>query len=129
MPSHFILLYPLSPPRCPCPPRPAPHVCLTCFHHILLYNNPSLLLRDTPAKCKVRPRALCADRADYVQLVIRLRDLGMICFKDNVKVVNGVFAVEKDADWLRLIIDARPANCVFTEPDSVQLPGPDLLAQ
>jgi hypothetical protein len=98
-------------------------------HLAQLYNSPQLLLRDTPAKCKVRPRANCVDRSDYVDLVCRLRDRGMLCFKDSVKVVNGVFAVEKDADWLRLIIDARPANCVFTEPDSVQLPGPDLLSQ
>jgi hypothetical protein len=98
-------------------------------HIAQLYSNPNLVLRDLPARCKVRPRALCVDRTDYVQLITRLRDRGMICFKDTVKVVNGVFAVEKDADSLRLIIDARPANCIFTEPDSVQLPGPDLLAQ
>jgi hypothetical protein len=55
--------------------------------------------------------------------------LGMVCFKTSVNVVNGVFAVRKDADSLRLIIDARRANCVFAEPDHVDLPTPDLLAR
>lgn len=94
-----------------------------------LYSDPALLLRPVPARCKARPGVLCDSRAEYVQLIRRMAALGMVCFKTSVNVVNGVFAVRKDADSLRLIIDARRANCVFAEPDHVDLPTPDLLAR
>lgn len=94
------------------------------------YSSSELLLRPTPARCKSRPAPFCASRHEYVQLVRRLHDLGMVSFESSVHVVNGVFAVPKDGgDSLRLIIDARPANAVFEEPDPVLLPTPDLLAQ
>ena len=94
-----------------------------------LYTNPQLLLRDTPARCKARPGVLCDSRQEYLQLIQRLLGLGMVCLKPSVRVVNGIFAVPKDQDSQRLIIDARRANAVFAEPDHVELPTPDLLAR
>jgi hypothetical protein len=94
-----------------------------------LYSNPASLLRPTPLRSRVRPAAFCASRSDYISLIRRLLHLGMVCLKHDVLVVNGVFAVEKDADTLRLIIDARPANAVFNDPPTAKLPTPDLFAQ
>ena len=53
----------------------------------------------------------------------------MIEFTDRPRVVCGVFAVPKDSSSDRFIIDARPANCVFSEPNPVVLPTPDLLSK
>jgi hypothetical protein len=53
----------------------------------------------------------------------------MLVFKHQVLVVNGVFAVVKDANSLRLIIDAQPANAYFIEPPHTELPTPDLFAR
>ena len=98
-------------------------------HLASLYSSPDLLLRPVPARVKARPGVLCDSRSEYLQLIHRLSGLGMVSFKASVHVVNGVFAVRKDADTLRLIIDARRANAVFAEPDHVELPTPDLLAR
>jgi hypothetical protein len=53
----------------------------------------------------------------------------MVSFTAKPKSVCGVFAVPKDKDADRLIIDARPTNRLFVEPAKVKLPTPDLLAQ
>lgn len=93
------------------------------------YSSPDLLLRPVPARCKSRARAFCASRQEYVDLIRRLLHLDMVRLESSVHVVNGLFAVPKDKDSLRLIIDARPTNAIFDEPPAVQLPTPDLLAQ
>jgi len=92
------------------------------------YSNPTSLLRPTPTRSRVRPSALCASRPEYVALIQRLLALGMVCLRSQVVVVNGVFAVAKDDDRLRLIIDARPANSFFIDPPPIALPTPDLFA-
>lgn len=94
-----------------------------------LYSSPNLLLRPTHEVKKVRKAVLLASPSEYVQLIQRLYDLGMIEFTQNPKVINGVFGVPKDGDSIRLIIDARPANAVFIDPPAVRLPTPDLLSQ
>lgn len=93
------------------------------------YSSPELLLRPTPARCKSRASVFCESRQEYIDLIFRLQQLDMIRFETSVFVVNGLFAVPKDQDSLRLIIDARPANAVFGEPAQVHLPTPDLLSQ
>jgi hypothetical protein len=93
------------------------------------YSTPDLLLRPVPARCKARARAFCASRQEYIDLIRRLLQLDMVRLETSVHVVNGLFAVPKDQDSLRLIIDARPTNAIFAEPSAVQLPTPDLLAQ
>ncbi len=64
-----------------------------------------------------------------MKLVRRLLSLGMVEFTTALAVVCGVFAVPKDQNTDRLIIYARPANTLFSVPDPVRLPTPDLLAR
>lgn len=73
---------------------------------------------------------LHASKTEYAALVKRLLAAGMVdVSKDKPAVVNGVFAVAKDGDAQRLIIDARPANRLFKRPDKVSLPSPENLAR
>lgn len=75
-----------------------------------------------------RPR-VAGSRAEYIRLVGRMVKLGMLSFTATPKAVNGVFAVGKDADSDRLIIDAQPANRLFVDSPHVDLPGPSHLVQ
>ncbi len=87
------------------------------------------LLLPAEARPKAPRTKLCASPSEWVKLVRRLLALGMVDFTTQPAVVCGVFAVPKSADSDRLIIDARPANTHFAEPEPVQLPTPDLLAK
>src|SRR5690349_11459830 len=62
-------------------------------HLASVYSDPQLLLRPTPARCKAQPRCLFADREEYVALVRRLTELGMVTLRTSAKVVNGLFTV------------------------------------
>jgi hypothetical protein len=53
----------------------------------------------------------------------------MLSFTSAPLAVNGVFAVGKDADSDRLIIDAQPANRLFVDSPHVSLPNPSHLVQ
>jgi len=53
----------------------------------------------------------------------------MIAFTTSPRCINGLFAVPKDADTDRLIIDARPCNALFVDPEPVQLPSPELVTR
>jgi acetolactate synthase regulatory subunit len=75
-----------------------------------------------------RPR-VAGSRTEYVRLVSRMAALGMLGFTSAPKAVNGVFAVGKDAQSDRLIIDAQPANRRFVDSPHVALPGPSHLVQ
>jgi len=75
-----------------------------------------------------RPR-IAGSRAEYVQLVRRMHAVGMLSFTSTPLAVNGVFAVGKDADTDRLIIDAQPANRLFVDSPHVALPNPSHLVQ
>ena len=75
-----------------------------------------------------KPR-VAGSRSEYLRLVKRMNDLGMLSFTAAPKAVNGVFAVAKDADADRLIIDAQPANRLFVDSPHVALPGPSHLVQ
>ena len=75
-----------------------------------------------------RPR-IAGSRAEYVQLVRRMHAVGMLSFTSTPLAVNGVFAVGKDADSDRLIIDAQPANRLFVDSPHVSLPNPSHLVQ
>jgi hypothetical protein len=95
----------------------------------LQYSTPHSLIRP-PHERQRSPRVmLSASPSEYVALITRMYSIGMIDFVLKPEVVNGVFAVEKDGDKQRLIIDARPANNVFIDPPKVSLPTPDLLSQ
>jgi len=95
------------------------------------YSSPTEMLRpDAEAiKLKMSRAKVQASRSEYVALIKRMMALGMLSFTATPQCVNGVFGVAKDEDKIRLIIDARPANSLFVEPDHVDLPSPDLIAQ
>jgi hypothetical protein len=67
--------------------------------------------------------------SEYVKLIKRLLAVGMVSLTTHPKVINGVFAVPKDAEEDRLIIDAVFANAWFATPAKVQLPDPSHLAK
>ncbi len=77
----------------------------------------------------LKPPRVAGSRAEYVKLVGRLLNQGMVAFTNRPKAVNGVFAVAKDSDSDRLIIDAQPCNRLLVDPPHVDLPGPAHLAQ
>lgn len=94
-----------------------------------VYSQPSaLLLRDVPLEVKRRPHVF-GSHTEYVRLVRRMLDNGMLSLADQPKVINGVFAVPKDSTEDRLIIDAVFANAYFTTPAKVELPDPSHLAR
>lgn len=94
---------------------------------VATYSEPgAAILRSSPV-VPVPRAVLFASRCEYLKLVSRMVALGMLTYTLAPAAVNGVFGVHKDADALRLIIDARPANALFSDPPPVQLPTPDLM--
>jgi hypothetical protein len=91
------------------------------------YSSPSLCLRSDPPSKLPRP-FMGASQSEYVKLVRRLYSLGMISFQQSVRVVNGLFAVAKDVDSQRLILDCRPANALFNDVLPTILPNPSDLS-
>jgi len=75
------------------------------------------------------PPRRVASVAEWNSTVRRLRAADMIDFTLHPKVVNGVFAVTKDENSDRFIIDARQANYEFAEPEPVNLSTPDLFSR
>jgi hypothetical protein len=98
-----------------------------------LYRDPtSLLLSPASARhnlqeARLRKPRVLALRSEYVALVSRMAQLGMLCMTTVPRCVNGLFGVPK-GDKIRLILDARPANCYFVRPPRVRLPSPTHLA-
>ena len=88
-----------------------------------LFRDPSTIPTPIP-----RP-AFGVSQAEYLLLIRRMQALGMLKFVLAPKVVNGLFGVRKDADMIRLIIDARPFNAICVDPPKVELPTPDILAE
>lgn len=58
-----------------------------------------------------------------------MRDVDMLGFTREPRVVNSLFGTPKSDGRTRLVIDARPANFHFIAPSPVQLPMPDMLAK
>jgi hypothetical protein len=76
------------------------------------------------------PKLKGVSSTEYLRLLKRLRGLDMIEFSSATPLcVNSIFGVKKDADRIRLIIDARSANEMFVEPAKVELPTVELLAE
>ena len=94
-----------------------------------IYSDPSKLLKPLLLRDKAPRPCHRVSPSEYLRLVIRLYALGMVTFRRVVEVVNGIFGVPKDGNLIRLILDARPANCVFADPPKVELPTPDLVAR
>jgi hypothetical protein len=100
-----------------------------------VYSSPAALLLPQPeAAARLRaaglrePRVL-ADRAEYIRLVARMLQLGILELTTSPRCVNGLFGVPKSDSETRLILDARPANCYFADPPHVELPSPSHFAQ
>ena len=100
----------------------------------MLYAGPQhLLLPPSEAQQRVsaarlrRPRVLAAP-GQYLALVERMATIGMLTFTTSPRCVNGLFGVPKGDDQIRLILDARRANCYFVDPPPVELPSPSHLA-
>lgn len=77
----------------------------------------------------LKPARIAGSRAEYVLLIGRLLQQGMISFTSQPLAVNGMFAVAKDDESDRLIIDAQPANRCFIDAPHVELPNPAHLTQ
>jgi len=75
-----------------------------------------------------KPR-VAGSRPEYIALVRRMVDLKMLEFTSAPRAVNGVFAVGKDEDNDRIIIDAQPANRLFVDSPHVALTNPSHLMQ
>jgi hypothetical protein len=88
------------------------------------------LLASTTAAAAPRARRanVFGARSEYVRLLRRMLDIGMINFTDNPKAINGLFCVPKPDGTLRLILNAKPANDLFGTPPHVQLSTPDVVA-
>jgi hypothetical protein len=93
------------------------------------YRSPSLVLLSSPSTTPMKRARVYGPRSEYLQLIKLMYNLRMVEFRSNPLAVNGVFAVPKDGDRLRLIIDAQPANSLCIEPDPVLLPNPAHLAR
>ena len=62
---------------------------------------------------------------EYIKLMQRMLAVRMVTYSvTKPKCVNGIFAVFKDTDSDRVIIDARRSNTWFTVPPKVKLPSP-----
>ena len=86
---------------------------------------PSLMTPHPPVRV---PRFHGASPVEYRRLICRMASLGMVSFTDSPVVVNAVFAVRKDGNQQRLIIDARGANLCFADSPLVELPNPEVTA-
>jgi hypothetical protein len=93
----------------------------------LRYSAPEHILRQDPPL--VMPSApVFASHEQYVQTLLRLSSLDMLGLTHNPRAINGLFAIDKGDGTQRLIVDARPANSLFVEPEPVKLPLPDLIS-
>ena len=89
--------------------------------------DPALVLKDTPptdAELGKFPilKAYCT--ADYPKIILRLLKAGIATVStDRPTCINGLFAVKKDDDHDRFILDGRRANLYFKDPPKVRLPN------
>ena len=78
---------------------------------------------------KIKPKVMI-DPKRYPELIQLLLERGVIGVqKQKPKVINGMFAVEKDETKQRLIFDGRRANLYFEIPAKPELPHPGILTQ
>ncbi len=89
------------------------------------------VLRDAADVPAVLPAPhVFASREQWVLLLRRLLAVNMIdVATEKPLCINGAFGVRKDADSIRLIIDARACNSFFKPPDNPLLPTPAEVAR
>lgn len=98
------------------------------------YSSPENLLLDPAdrenAVSKTNTRScILVSQDEYSKLCEELFIRGMITFRKDARVVNGLFAVPKKDDVQRLIADLRKANAHFHVPAKVSLCGPDVISK
>ena len=89
-----------------------------------LYSAPSGRILRSPPPAQHEVRALKASvkgsSTEYAKVLLRLDESGMLDWLEEPPMCyNGLFAVNKDSNHDRLIIDARPANLYFHEPPAL----------
>ena len=77
----------------------------------------------------LKPARIAGTRSEYIDLLRRMLSIRMVDMTARPKAVNGVFAVGKDKESDRLIIDAQPANRLLIDSPTVKLPNPSHLVQ
>lgn len=105
-----------------------PHIAHTYASPASLVVASSVAAQRIAAAGLRSPRVL-AHRGEYVKLVKRMLLVGMLEMVASPVCVNGAFGVPKPDGQIRLILDARPANCWFADPPHVSLPSPSHLSQ
>jgi len=78
---------------------------------------------------KLPKMCLKISEEEYPKLLEELYTRGMLTFREEVEVVNGLFAVPKNDTLQRLIADLRRANFLMVEAEKVELVGPDTIAR
>lgn len=87
------------------------------------------LFRPLEERKRARRACLLKSAEDYICLIRRMADLGMVSFTTSPKIVNGIFAAPKSGGRQRLVVDGRPTNASWAPSPKVELPTPDLLAR
>ena len=87
---------------------------------------PIHIVKENLLKLKLPKPSIHGSKKQYVSLIHRLLNNHMITLSlpSDVKVINGLFTVTKDATSTRMIVDARYANTYFIDPPNVHLPTP-----
>ena len=87
---------------------------------------PLHIVNNDLLKLKLPKPRIHGSKQQYVSLIHRLINNQMITLSlpSDIKVINGLFTVTKDATSTRMIVDARYANTYFIDPPSVHLPTP-----
>ena len=97
-------------------------------HLRALYADPSNLFRAGPTATK-RARRF-ASYEQWLLLVQRMQQAGMVTFTTEPKIVNGVFAVPKDnGAQQRFIFHGAPVNAAFVDPPHIELPSPEVFTR
>lgn len=96
------------------------------------YCRPSshLILKPNKTELLNTSRVIMVKNGGYEDLIHGLMARGILDLQNSLPIeINGMFAVPKDGDKQRLIIDARRANLHFVAPAAVELPNPGILTQ
>lgn len=94
------------------------------------YESELLLLKPAEEAEALVVKPFCGVKSEqYKSVISDLVGVGFVRLQEKKpRVINGIFAVPKDKNMQRLIIDGRPANAVFKDPPHVELPTPTDLA-
>jgi hypothetical protein len=95
-----------------------------------LRSGEGVLREDPPAVCDLPARYHAVRGSEYFRVAERLVKSGVAQYTDvRPTVINGLFAVLKNADGDRIIVDLRRGNCYFREPPDSKLPAIESLSK